>query len=488
MGKSNTDQLKIAQKYLGQGGAKFRKYCGLPSGAAWCDAFVTYIFNEAGNASLFCNGKKQTYCPTTIKLCAKDMAQIPMYLAMPSDVIFFDWERNGVPNHIGFVRSKVSTSTINTTEGNTSNKVMNKTRPAKYVQAIYRPHFKPAKMPTKGKISTDGNFETQSIYMLQVVLNVTPQDAILGKGTVMALQRKAGMTSKAIDGAWGPNTSLYVQRMLIKAGMLPKGRDDKQFGKNSTVALQAWINKQYNATPVPAPVPTPTPTPKPTASKYTGAFPSIPKAKIIECTRSVNGMRKHGLLSGDYTLRFKSEERRYKMCKFSLATVGNKKISYSNYPKFEDKVKAFGYNLAKVKALKTSANCSNFIDGAVGAVTGKYVRDLGAKHNKKYLTKTNYFNSLKYSKGALLAGDICGTSKHTWMIIQGAYLSVGCEGAEVKKLQNFLNWAGFNCGTADGDFGMGTLKAVKAFQAKVGITQDGIVGNGTITKMRAYTK
>ena len=176
------------------------------------------------------------------------------------------------------------------------------------------------------------------------------------------------------------------------------------------------------------------------------------------------------------------------MCKFSLATVSNKKISYSNYPKFEDKVKAFGYNLAKVKALKTSANCSNFIDGAVGAVTGKYVRDFGAKHNKKYLTKTNYFTSHKYSKGALLAGDICGTSKHTWMIIQGAYLSVGCEGKEVKKLQSFLNWAGFGCGTADGDFGLKTLDAVKRFQSKVGITADGIVGNGTINKMRAYTK
>ena len=485
MGKSNTEQLKIAQKYLGQGGARFRKYCGLPSGAAWCDAFVTYVFNEAGNASLFCNGKKQTYCPTTIKLLAKDLAQVPMYLAMPSDVIFFDWEKNGTPNHIGFVRSKVSTSSINTTEGNTSNKVMNKTRPAKYVQAIYRPHFKPATMPTKGQLDPDGDFQYKSILMLQVVLGVD-QDCILGKGTLMELQRKAGLSGKAVDGAWGPTTSRAIQSKLLGF----KGKDvDGVWGPGSTVALQKWINSQYNpATTTPTPAPTPKPTPLVTASTYPGAFPSIPKAKIIECTRSVNGMRTHGLLSGDYTLRFKSEERRYKMCKFSLATVSNKKISYSNYPKFEDKVKAFGYNLAKVKALKTSANCSNFIDGAVGAVTGKYVRDLGAKHNKKYLTKTNYFTSHKYSKSAILAGDICGTSKHTWMIIQGAFLSVGCEGAEVKKLQSFLNWAGFNCGAADGDFGMGTLAAVKAFQKAVNITEDGIVGSGTINKMKAYKK
>lgn len=483
MGKSNTEQLKIAQKYLGQGGAKFRKYCGLPSGAAWCDAFVTYIFNEAGNASLFCNGKKQTYCPTTIKLCAKDMAQIPMYLAMPSDVIFFDWERNGVPNHIGFVRSKVSTSTINTTEGNTSNKVMNKTRTAKYVQAIYRPAFKGSYKI--GPIAEDSNMEYNTIASLQKALGGLTIDGILGIGTVKRIQAYFGASPQ--DGAWGPKTSKAIQSKLAKDGYYT-GKIDSEFGPASVKGLQRFINAKNKTTADTTPTPKPTPAQKPTASKYTGSFPSIPKAKIIECTRSVNGMRKHGLLSGDYILRFKSEERRYKMCKFSLATVSNRKISYSNYPKFEDKVKAFGYNLAKVKTLKTSANCSNFIDGAVGAVTGKYVRDLGAKHNKKYLTKTNYFTSHKYSKGALLAGDICGTSKHTWMIIQGAFISVGCEGGEVKKLQNFLNWAGFNCGTADGDFGLKTLDAVKKFQSKVGITPDGIVGNGTINKMRAYTK
>ena len=73
MGKNNTELLKIAQKHLGQGGSVFRRYCGLPGGAAWCDAFVSYVFNEGGDAALFCNGKKQTYCPTTIKILQKLM-------------------------------------------------------------------------------------------------------------------------------------------------------------------------------------------------------------------------------------------------------------------------------------------------------------------------------------------------------------------------------------------------------------------------------
>ena len=112
MGKNNIELYNIAKKYLGQGGARFRKYCGLPAGSAWCNAYVTYIFNEGGDALLYCGGKKQTYCPASIKLCRADMAQIPIYLALPMDVIYFDWEPNGVPNHIGFVRERKSDTDI----------------------------------------------------------------------------------------------------------------------------------------------------------------------------------------------------------------------------------------------------------------------------------------------------------------------------------------------------------------------------------------
>lgn len=229
--KNAKEMLAIASKHLGQGGATFRKYCGLPSGAAWCNAFVSYIFHEAGDSSLYCNGTKQTYCPNSIKWCRKNLAQIPLYLALPSDVIYFDWERNGVPNHIGFVRSKVSTATINTIEGNTSNKVMNKTRPAKYVQAVFRPHF--SATFKLAKLTVDGECGYSTIAGLQKALGLKP-DGILGMATVKALQKKAGVTA---DGAWGNNTSKAVQRMIGTTA-------DGAFGVNSVKALQNWINKK----------------------------------------------------------------------------------------------------------------------------------------------------------------------------------------------------------------------------------------------------
>jgi hypothetical protein len=54
----------------------------------------------------------------------------------------------------------------------------------------------------------------------------------------------------------------------------------------------------------------------------------------------------------------------------------------------------------------------------------------------------------------------------------------GDKGADVRKCQQLLNLHGYNV-AVDGDFGPGTEKAVKEFQASSGLTADGIVGNNT---------
>lgn len=67
-------------------------------------------------------------------------------------------------------------------------------------------------------------------------------------------------------------------------------------------------------------------------------------------------------------------------------------------------------------------------------------------------------------------------------------LRQGSEGNEVKTLQRLLIALGYDCGKAgvDGDFGIATHKAVKAFQSKVFINKkdcDGIVGANTWNKL-----
>lgn len=64
-------------------------------------------------------------------------------------------------------------------------------------------------------------------------------------------------------------------------------------------------------------------------------------------------------------------------------------------------------------------------------------------------------------------------------------LRKGAKGQSVVALQSILILAGFNCGGygADGDFGTGTEKSVKAYQQHYGLAVDGIVGQATWTKL-----
>ena len=239
---TNTELLKIAQKHLGQGGARFRKFCGLPSGAAWCNAFVDYVANEGGVSSLYFNGRKMTYCPTSMSWCSKNLACVPLYLALPMDIIYFDWEPNNVPNHIGFVRERKNCDEIYTIEGNTSGGIVDqKTRTAKYVCGIYRPHLK-GKFDANKKLVVDGQMGYNTIAVMQRWLKVEV-DGILGLTTLKALQKRVGVSA---DGVWGKGTSKAVQKLV-------GAKADGYFGENSVKALQTYLNKVVFA-PQPTPV------------------------------------------------------------------------------------------------------------------------------------------------------------------------------------------------------------------------------------------
>lgn len=237
MGKSNTELYKIASSYLGDGGSRFRSYCGLPSGAAWCCAFVTYIFHKGADDALFYGGKKVVYVPTAEKWCSAHLAQIPIYLAMPMDIITFDWNNNGVPDHIGFVRERKSDTEVYTIEGNTSGGIVaKKTRPLKYISGVFRPEFK-GKFDTSKALTIDGQCGYHTIASLQKALGIKV-DGILGKQTVKSIQKLCGA---AQDGSWGKKTSKKLQSYLgVKA--------DGYWGIESTKALQKWCNKKNGFT------------------------------------------------------------------------------------------------------------------------------------------------------------------------------------------------------------------------------------------------
>ena len=70
-------------------------------------------------------------------------------------------------------------------------------------------------------------------------------------------------------------------------------------------------------------------------------------------------------------------------------------------------------------------------------------------------------------------------------VIDMTTLKNGSRGTQVMVLQFLLNEFGYDCGEADGIFGKKTVAAVKAYQKAKGLTQDGICGKNTWTKILA---
>lgn len=416
---TNSQLLKIAQKHLGQGGAVFRKYCGLPSGAAWCNAFVDYVANEGGVKSLYFNGAKETYCPHSMAWCKKNLAQIPLFLALPMDIIYFDWDKNGNPNHIGFVRQRKDTASIYTIEGNTDGgKVAQKTRAGKYVQAVYRPHFTGAYKLQK--LTVDGQCGYSTIANLQKALGISV-DGVLGINTVKALQKRAGCTS---DGQWGNNTSKAVQKMCgTKA--------DGAFGVNSVKALQTWINSRLY--PV-ASKPTNTTT-KPTTTKPTAdtrqKMKSIGHARADYDHKAGDSSGKEVCKTGftyssspksvynwTYVFRPKSAAKANKAADMCEKGIANNNIGYNShgetaYGKARAMTKlaaAAGYDLSKIKT-KCGLSCGDLICLCNRwAGLSKCYQGSGLALAKA-LKKNSNFTCLPYKKGMqLYRGDVLITA------------------------------------------------------------------------------
>lgn len=229
-----TEIINYMEKHLGDRGAEARAYCHLGAGQPWCNAEVTYAFHEIDESKLFCNGRKETYCPHSIQWCYKNLASLPIYLALEGDIVYFDWERNGVPNHIGFARHRISDLQLATVEGNTSGgKIDNKVREAAYIQAVFRPLYPVDEhdFDAYQKLEVDGYFGFNSVAVMQRFLMIEV-DGSLGLETVKAWQRFLGVKA---DGDWGTKTTKATQKLV---GV----KQDGYCGKKTVIGLQKWLN------------------------------------------------------------------------------------------------------------------------------------------------------------------------------------------------------------------------------------------------------
>ena len=112
-------QVGVTENPPGSNNVKYNTaYYGYPvsgSGYAWCAAAIWWCMREAGCADLYYGGKKTAYVPTLYQW-AKDNGQF-VQDPQPGDWVLFDWDKSGLPDHIGTVET-VNATTITTLEGN----------------------------------------------------------------------------------------------------------------------------------------------------------------------------------------------------------------------------------------------------------------------------------------------------------------------------------------------------------------------------------
>ena len=167
---------------------------------------------------------------------------------------------------------------------------------------------------------------------------------------------------------------------------------------------------------------------------------------------------------------------------------------YASYITVSDKVETKDDTLQKgdkgtaVKQLQQrlkelgyyNASC----DGSFGEVTVQAVK---AFQKKNGLTQDGVAgpSTLKKINSSSAVKATSGTSSTTVNTTNDESLKKGSTGNAVKELQQRLKELGYYKSSCDGNFGDVTVSAVKAFQKKNGLTQDGVAGPSTLKKLNS---
>ena len=119
MGEGNAAMVAVAQSQIGNvGGAPYWSWWGLDYRVEWCAIFVSWCADQCGYLDAGVLPKMEGVRPYVDWFIERGQWQGREYEPMPGDIIFFDWESDGLADHVGIVE-KVENGLIYTVEGNT---------------------------------------------------------------------------------------------------------------------------------------------------------------------------------------------------------------------------------------------------------------------------------------------------------------------------------------------------------------------------------
>ena len=127
IGTGDGEIVSVALSQVGNvGGEPYWSYMGFTSRVDWCACFVSWCANECGyiESGVMPNF---SWCETGVNWF-KDRSQWldPGATPAPGDIIFFDWDNSGDPDHVGIVE-RVEDGYVYTIEGNSGDSVRQNT-------------------------------------------------------------------------------------------------------------------------------------------------------------------------------------------------------------------------------------------------------------------------------------------------------------------------------------------------------------------------
>lgn len=118
MGEGNAAMVAVAQSQIGNvGGAPYWSWWGLDYRVEWCAIFVSWCADQCGYLDAGVLPKMEGVRPYVDWFIERGQWQGRDYVPSPGDIIFFDWESDGLADHIGIVE-KVDGGYVYTIEGN----------------------------------------------------------------------------------------------------------------------------------------------------------------------------------------------------------------------------------------------------------------------------------------------------------------------------------------------------------------------------------
>lgn len=118
MGEGNVAMVAVAQSQIGNvGGAPYWSWWGLDYRVEWCAIFVSWCADQCGYLDAGVLPKMEGVRPYVDWFIERGQWQGRDYEPSPGDIIFFDWESDGLADHVGIVE-KVENGLIYTVEGN----------------------------------------------------------------------------------------------------------------------------------------------------------------------------------------------------------------------------------------------------------------------------------------------------------------------------------------------------------------------------------